>query len=150
MNPPSQPEYSYRYHPVKERWERTIIGKSKWEVDPERTKAIKWDDDSFINAWASTTLQNGSIRTVAMEFNTTYQRVRNKRNSVNRRYRKELGLDDSHNVLPELPKWTPDEQRRVDSHFTPKPKVLTLAEKLRTLPKAYRVVLDLGGKVEAK
>lgn len=61
----------------------------------------------------------------------------------NTKYRKENGLPDHHDLLPPLPQYTDKQRERIRTHFTPKPKPLTLTEKLENMHGDLKALLNL-------
>ena len=145
-------EYASRWNPVKERWERSPVGEGKWKIDPERAKPKEWDDIVFVKQWLEMIEEGGCITDLAKYFYTTHARIHNKKRSINRRYNRDMGLDenDPHEVLPHLPTYTRRWEKRIKSHFTAKPKKLSLAEKLHNLAREHKAVLNLSSPLEEK
>ena len=145
--------YAHRWNLKTQKWERKKVGKGhKWEtydrlstLSPEEQKSREWNDVTFVEMWIKTIEDKGSIADMAAFFCCDHSRIHGKKRSINKRYRSDLGLpeDSLHEVLPELPTYTKTQQERIISHFTPKPKKLTLAEKLQRMPREWRAVLNL-------
>lgn len=144
-------EYAYQWNLRTEKWERKKVGKGhKWEDYQRKPDGNYDDDEEFIRVWVDKVRVDGSCADVAKHFCETIRGVQAKRRALNKKLAKQLGLPDDHEVLPSLPGKTDAQKARELSHFTPKPKPLTLAEKLQHLPDSIKSVLNLPKPKSAK
>lgn len=145
-------EYAHRWNPKEQRWERTIVGESKWDIDPERAEPKDWSDKTFAAAWIMAKENGDCITDLAAMFCTTHARIHNKKRSINRRYRKEMGLpeDSTHEVLPDIETFNKRWKDRIKTHWEEKPKKLSLAETLESLAGDRKNRLNLVSKKTKK
>lgn len=146
-------EYVPRYNTWTEKWERKIKGDGhEWEEynrvpDPD----AKYDDDmNFIRMWLKTVKKEGSCSDVSRYYCETIRSVQARRRAINKKLVKELNLAEGYETLPSLPGLTQTQKNHRDSHYKPRPKILTLAEKLETLPESLYDVLNLPKPKSAK
>ena len=144
-------EYAYQWNLRTEKWERKKVGKGhQWEEYQRHPDGNYDDDEEFIKVWAEKVRDGGSCADVAKHFCETIRGVQAKRRAINKKLSKQMNLSDTYEVLPYLVGKTKAQKARELSHFTPKPKMLTLAEKLQHLPDSIKSVLNLPKPKSAK